>query len=330
MKTHLISLLLILSINAFSQTADDFYNNGSAKANAGDLIGAIKDFDKAISVDQNFSPAYYNRGTAKLMLNENEAAIKDFNKAISLKPDYSNAYSNRGVARMKLGENKNALEDLNNSIKLDQKNVNAYFMRGQLKLQMDDVDGGCADLAIAKENGDKRADKFIQKYCDKKKTNDIGKKGTEYLMIDWPDSEGWKVANEQDNSKEKMIELLRNNETFENWTEIGTMFVYKTIRADLNIPLKATMDYLVENSKKSYGQSVKATLIEKDENAKFPWIIFKIECSSSKGTESQVWYAIQGTDEMFVNFRAIKQGTIPQELQDKWVKFFKSSQIVIK
>ena len=68
-------------------------------------------------------------------------------------------------------------------------------------------------------------------------------------------------------------------------------------------------------------------MIEKDENAKYPWIIFKIECPSN-GSESQVWYATQGTDEMFVNFRAVKQKKVPADLQVKWVKFFKTAKIV--
>jgi len=327
MKKILTAIAIICTLTAYGQTAQDYYNSGGDKATAQDFAGSIKDFDKAIKLDPKYTSAYYNRGTSKMYLKDYKGALADFDKAIELKPDFLNAFTNRGVAKLKLDDLKGAIQDFDAAIKLDANNASAYFMRGQVKMQMQDMDGGCKDLTKAKELGDTRADKFLQQYCGSQTTATTENKSNESLMIDWPDEEGWRVANQQDNAEQTMIELLRNKETFDNWTEIGTMFVYKGVSASKKIPITNTMDFLSENAKKTCP-TAKVTMIEKDESAKYPWIIFKIECSSSKEAESQVWYAIQGTNELYVNFRGVKKETIPADLQDKWVKFFKTAKIV--
>jgi tetratricopeptide (TPR) repeat protein len=327
MKELLTTILIIGTLTAFGQTAQDNYNKGNEKADSKDFVGSIKDYDKAIKLNPKYTDAYYNRATSKIYIKDYKGAIADYNRAIELRPDFLNAFTNRGVAKLNSKDLKGAVQDFDSAIKLDPANASAYFMRGQVKLQSGETEAGCGDLKKSKELGDNRADKFLEKYCGDKSSSSTETKINESLMIDWPDAEGWKVASQQDNAEQNMIELLRNEETFDNWTEIGTMFVYKKISSAMNIPITKTMDLMFDGAKKNCPRA-KLTMIEKDDKAKYPWIIFKIECGSSKGTESQVWYAIQGTNEMFVNFRAVKQKTIPADLQDKWVKFFKTAKIV--
>lgn len=73
------------------------------------------------------------------------------------------------------------------------------------------------------------------------------------------------------------------------------------------------------------------TFIEKDESVEYPWIIFTIECPSFKNDktpESQLWYVVQGKTSLYTNFRAIKKAEIPENLKEKWTKFFKTGKIV--
>lgn len=323
MKKLLTTIAIITSLSAFGQTAQDFYNKGVKKSNSQDFAGSIKDYNKAIKLDSKYTDAYYNRGTSRMYMKDYKGALADFDKAIELRPDFLNAYKNRGVVKLKLNDMKGAIKDLDVVLKIDPNNVSSYFMRGQIKLQSGDTEGGCGDLSKANELGDTRAQKFLQQYCGNIKSSNTEDRPNESLMIDWPDAEGWKVASNQEDKERKVIELLRNKETFDNWTEIGTMMVYTSLR---NVPVNAAMNAMYEQAKKNCT-SAKLTFIEKDDKAKYPWIIFKIECGS-KTPESQVWHIMQGTNEMYVNFRAVKQKTVPGDLKDKWTKFFKTAKIV--
>jgi hypothetical protein len=329
MKKIISIIGFFLTVTVFGQTPQEFYNKGTEKANSQDYIGSISEFDSAIKYDVNYTDAYYNRATSKCYIQDYKGAIIDFNKAIELRPDFINAFRNRGAAKLKLNDSKGAIADFDYIIKLEPNNKSVYFMRGQAKLAEGEADGGCEDLFKAKDLGDKRADVYIQKYCNHYSPSKSENKNIESLMIDWPDSEGWRIANQHDNNKEKMIELLRNKESFDNWTEIGTMWVLKNTPLSKKLPIKKTMDLMYKNALEKCP-SAKITMLEMDEKADQPWVIYKIECSSTEGTESQVWLNIQGTKELFINLRAVKQATLPLDLQEKWITFFKTAKIVVQ
>ena len=72
-------------------------------------------------------------------------------------------------------------------------------------------------------------------------------------------------------------------------------------------------------------------MIEKDDKAKNPWILFKIEApnfTNDKNPESQLYYIIQGEQSLYSNFVAIKEKKLSSEFIDKWTKVFKSSEFV--
>ena len=69
-----------------SQTADAFYNRGTAKIDRQDYLGAISEFTKAIEMNPRDVEAYNRRGEAKGVLKDHEGAMADFNKAKELNP----------------------------------------------------------------------------------------------------------------------------------------------------------------------------------------------------------------------------------------------------
>ena len=101
-----------------AKTAEDYYNSGVAKQKAGDLKGAIADYDMAIKLDPNYAAAYNNRGNAKRDLGYNKVAIADYDMAIKLDPNYAKAYINRGEAKWRLGDNQGALLDYQHVIEI--------------------------------------------------------------------------------------------------------------------------------------------------------------------------------------------------------------------
>jgi tetratricopeptide (TPR) repeat protein len=55
--------------------------------------------------------AYYNRGIVKAALGQHFTAIRDFDKAIVLNSDYTDAYYHRGKAMHNLGSIFEAMQD---------------------------------------------------------------------------------------------------------------------------------------------------------------------------------------------------------------------------
>ena len=70
-----------LSISCQSQTAEEFFEKGIAKANLHDYKGAISDYNKAIEINSDYAEAYYNRGITKIYLGQKDSGCLDLSKA---------------------------------------------------------------------------------------------------------------------------------------------------------------------------------------------------------------------------------------------------------
>ncbi len=128
--TVLTSFIIVPPI--YSQTAEDYFNSGLAKAVLDDCRGAIQDYTKAIELNPEDVKAYYRRGNAKAYLKDYKGAIADYSKAIELNPKDADAYAGRGLAKITLGQK----------------------------------DSGCLDLSKAGELGLAEAYETIKKYCN--------------------------------------------------------------------------------------------------------------------------------------------------------------------
>ena len=145
---------------------------------------------------------------------------------------------------------------------------------------------------------------------------------SELVKINWPKEDSWRIADQKKSESQTMIELLKGKETFENFSEIGTTYIF---RGAMYVPVLDKIEELYNRVKKN-APSATITMIEKDEKSNCHWYIYKIESPA----ESQVWYAVQGKNEINVSFWATRTPEIKKELQDKWLKIFKSSIINCK
>jgi len=148
---------------ASAGTVEDFFNRAGAKKAAGNLDGAIADYDRAIQIDPKDAAIYNNRGLAKQAKGDLDAAIVDFNRAIQLNPKDAIAYSNRGNTKRDKGDLDGAILDYNRAIRLDRKYAYAYYDRGLAKKQKSDLDGAIADYNRVIELDPK----FAKAYCDR-------------------------------------------------------------------------------------------------------------------------------------------------------------------
>ncbi|WP_222167249.1 hypothetical protein [Edaphocola aurantiacus] len=154
----------------------------------------------------------------------------------------------------------------------------------------------------------------------------VQRKG-ESLMLDWPDSEHWKVGSNQENEEIQMLELIPEKETLENWTEMGNMM---SIKGAVGVPVDVAMNMMYDQARK-VSSKAKLTFIEKDEKAEYPWILFTIETNGfddGGAAESQLWYIVQGKSALYANFRAVKKATVSKAQKEKWIRFFKTAKVV--
>jgi len=158
---------------ASAGTVEDFFNRAGAKKAAGDLDGAIADYDRAIQLDPKDAAIYNNRGLAKQAKGDFNAAIADFNRGIELNPKDAVAYSNRGNTKRDKGDLDGAILDYNHSIRVNPKYAYAYYDRGLAKKQKSDLDGAIADYNRVIELDPKFAKAFCDRGVAKRRKGDL-------------------------------------------------------------------------------------------------------------------------------------------------------------
>ena len=149
---------------------------------------------------------------------------------------------------------------------------------------------------------------------------------TETFTLSWPAAEHWKIADEQNDAASHVVLLVHANETENVWTELANMTTQKGITV---VPVEAAMKQVFDQSKKTISKPV-LTVIEKDEAAEFPWVLFTIESPNYKKNstpESKLWYILQGRENLYTNFLAVKEPSFSAEGKAKWGKFFKSGKL---
>ncbi|MGB2927101.1 MAG: tetratricopeptide repeat protein [Limnothrix sp.] len=109
---------------------EDLFNQGLAKADAGDFIGAIADWDQVLKINDQIPQVWHNRGSAFGCLGEFEAALGCFDKAIEILPSGVVAWKDRSYALMKLERWEEALESWNHTVELRDDVAEAWYQRG--------------------------------------------------------------------------------------------------------------------------------------------------------------------------------------------------------
>ncbi|MFH1438594.1 MAG: tetratricopeptide repeat protein [Pseudomonadota bacterium] len=105
---------------------------GLLKMRQGEIIEALKYFEKAYSLDGSMFEAYMNFGSITIGFRGYEDAKAVFSKAIELKPDNYEAQINLGVAQRGLDDFEAAEATYNKAIELDKTRPEAYFNMGVL------------------------------------------------------------------------------------------------------------------------------------------------------------------------------------------------------
>ena len=124
-----------------------YSNRGVARFRAGDLEGALRDFDEAIHLNPNYALAYANRGAARHKAGDLGGALADFDEVIRLNLFDAVAYYNRGTARYHMGNFDEALADLDKAIRYQPGGyVEAYNNRGEIHFALGNFQQALVDF----------------------------------------------------------------------------------------------------------------------------------------------------------------------------------------
>ncbi len=111
-----------------------YVKRGLFLANFSQYSLALRDFDQALILDDQYAYGYCCRGFTYNVVGEYQKALADLDRSIALDPTYGRAYNNRGVSHLNLGDEVKALADFDRAISCDPRLSRAYYNRGHIFL----------------------------------------------------------------------------------------------------------------------------------------------------------------------------------------------------
>ncbi|TAJ13254.1 tetratricopeptide repeat protein [Marinilabiliaceae bacterium JC017] len=128
-------------------------------------------FSEATDHDSLIAEAYYQKARLLLQYSEDQdQAFNDISRSIALEPELPGAFSIRGTLNLSRQNYSDAINDFTNAIQINSNDVHAFFNRGLAHLDLGMTEEACADWKRAGELGNKKAYKYISKYCTSTKT----------------------------------------------------------------------------------------------------------------------------------------------------------------
>jgi tetratricopeptide (TPR) repeat protein len=126
------------------------FSKGIQLFNEGNYSGAIKNYDKSIELNPNYSDVYFHRSRAYLYDLKFDQALIDCDRAIELEPMYMEAYSNRAFVRIRKHE-------LQNSRTLSKSSgVTVLATKDKVEIPKDELEKICSDLSKGIQLGDNK------------------------------------------------------------------------------------------------------------------------------------------------------------------------------
>lgn len=127
-------------------TAENFYSRGFLKYKAGDLKGALPDYDMAIKIEPENFDSYYSRGMLKDKLEDYKGAADDYTVCVMLDPNSAKAHFNRGFSKSKANDFLGAVDDYSKCIAINPKHFAAYLNRGIIRQNQNSYQDALSDF----------------------------------------------------------------------------------------------------------------------------------------------------------------------------------------
>lgn len=134
-----------------------------AKKAAGDLLGAIADLTKTITLKADFAEAYQLRGEILFSMAQLKEALEDANQVLILSPEEENAFLLQGKINEATGNIDEAKANYQSVLDLNPFNEQAYLQLGQLYIHQNELDQA---IEFFDEAVEIKAD-FVQAYNER-------------------------------------------------------------------------------------------------------------------------------------------------------------------
>jgi protein O-GlcNAc transferase len=132
-----------------------FNISGACYAGLGQLDNAIINYEKALSINPNYSEAHYNLAGTLQELGQLDGAVESYKKSLSLNPNHAEAHNNLGNTFQKLEQLDSAITSYQKSIAIKPDYVEAHYSLGttfQELGQLDDAVKSYETVLVIKPN----------------------------------------------------------------------------------------------------------------------------------------------------------------------------------
>ncbi len=127
-----------------AENAAAYYLMAKAKRTTGDVLGAVADLTKAISLKENLESAYLLRAEILLQMRQAEEALKDVENVIGLNPEEEFAYLLRGKIHVFESKFDEARKDFDQVLALNPFNEEAALLIGEILIAENKLDEAIA------------------------------------------------------------------------------------------------------------------------------------------------------------------------------------------
>jgi Flp pilus assembly protein TadD len=150
------------AIRVESDVYYSWHNLGRAKAEKGDVDGAIDAFSRAIDLRSGFPDPWHERGLAWSRKQRYSLAVHDFTVVLQLDPGRADAYFHRGKVRALRGDPAGALADLDAAIQ-NRPLPALYLERGTIRAMGGDLSGAITDWTEAIRLNPQSVDAYVRR-----------------------------------------------------------------------------------------------------------------------------------------------------------------------
>ncbi|GHV21006.1 hypothetical protein FACS189494_05750 [Spirochaetia bacterium] len=143
------ALLANVAVTRITENALTALNRGKDRYAEGKLDGAIREFDRALAINNDLSEGYFYRGLAYAGKGDMDKAIADYTVALRINPNLAEALNNRGNAHADSGDPDKAIADYTATLRINPNLAGTLYNRGGAYYNNGDPDRAIADWTAA-------------------------------------------------------------------------------------------------------------------------------------------------------------------------------------